>query len=115
MEHKKTLFIILLTVVSAHIYLFAQLTTNENIIAQKPKNKNTQINVRNVVLKKKEVEKSKKNLGKVEKKKIVKKLPKTQSKNIVKTEKKQKKKRKEKPVKKIVETKPTKEYSKKKL
>jgi periplasmic protein TonB len=117
MENKKSLSTIFILVISAHIYLFAQLKVPEEqtIVAPKPTNSTVQINMKNVVLKKQDIKPEKKQIKKVEKKKIVKKLPKTQSKNIVKTEKKQKKKRKEKPVKKIVETKPTKEIFKEKV
>jgi len=117
MEHKKSLSTILILVISAHIYLFAQLKVQEEqtVVAPKPTKSNVQINLKNVVLKKQEIKPIKQTIKKVEKKKIKKKLPKTQSKNIVKTVKKEKKKTIKKPAKKIVKTKPTKEIFKEKV
>lgn len=121
MEMKKSFLIIMLLVISTHIYLFAQLKTQENkiVVAPKPTNQVKQINLKNVVLKKQEIKPVEEVIKKIEKEEIKKKLPKTQSKNIIKTVEK-KRKKKQKKVEKIIEKKPElikpiKEVAKKKV
>jgi protein TonB len=98
MERKKSFLIILILIVSAHVYLFAQLKVEEpkTIVAPKPTS-SAAIKLNNVVIKKQEVKPKPKKVEKVvvEKKPIIKKkLPKTKSKNIVKEVKKKVKKKK---------------------
>lgn len=120
MEHKKSLLLIFVLVISAHIYLFAQLKMQEEetIVAPKPTNSTKQINLKNVVLKKQEVKPVEEPVKKIVHEEIKKKLPKTESKNIVKTV--EKKKKKKKKIEKIVEKKitppePVKEITKEKV
>ncbi|GGD34413.1 hypothetical protein GCM10012288_05480 [Malaciobacter pacificus] len=124
MERKKSFLIILILIVSAHVYLFAQLKVEEpkTIVAPKPSS-SAAIKLNNVVIKKQEVKPKPKKVEKVVVKKkpiIKKKLPKTKSKNIVKEVKKKVKKKKivkkkiEKKVEKPVE-KPVKKPEPKKV
>lgn len=118
MEHKKSLLLIFVLVISAHIYLFAQLKMQEEekIVAPKPTNSTKQINLKNVVLKKQEVKPVQEPVKKIVHEEIKKKLPKTQSKNIVKTVEKKKKNKIEKIVeKKITPLEPIKEIAKEKV
>lgn len=106
MERKKSFLIILILIVSAHVYLFAQLKVEEpkTIVAPKPSS-SAAIKLNNVVIKKQEVKPKPKKVEKVVVKKkpiIKKKLPKTKSKNIVKEVKKKIEKKVEKPVEKVV-------------
>ncbi|MGB7401421.1 MAG: energy transducer TonB [Arcobacter sp.] len=103
MEKKKSLLSIFILVICTHIYLFAQLHTEENkIVAPKPTNSTTQIKLNKIVIKKQEVKKVEVK-KEVKKKEIVKKkLHKTKSKNIIKHTKKKKFIKKEKPIKKLV-------------
>lgn len=104
MEMKKSFLIIMLLVISTHIYLFAQLKTQENkiVVAPKPTNQVKQINLKNVILRKEEIKPVEEVVKKVVKEEIKRKLPKTKSKNIVKTVEKKRKKK----VEKVVEEKP---------
>ncbi|KAB7888160.1 energy transducer TonB [Poseidonibacter ostreae] len=118
MENKKSFLIILVLVVSTHIYLFAQLKMEEQktVIAPKPTNKSVQIKLNKVVIKKQEIKPEPKieEIKKVVKKEIIKKkLIKTKSKNIIKKEKKHYKKKvikkkvvKKKLIKKVVKKTP---------
>ena len=120
MENKKSLFMVLILVISTHIYLFAQLKLEKEpiIVAPKPTNPNKQINLKNVVLKKQEIKPVEKPIEKIVKEKVKKKLPQTKSKNIVKTVKKKKhkklkKKKRVKPIEKIVKAEPKKIFKEK--
>lgn len=133
MENKKSLSMILILVISTHLYLFAQLKVEEEPIVVAPKATNTkeQINLKNVILKKQEVKRVEKpiekKLEKVVKKEIKKPLPKTESTNIIKSEKKKRKKKIDKkvhkkeikkikePIEKVVKAEPIKEVSKEKV
>jgi len=110
MENKKSFLIILLIVISTHIYLFAQLKVKEKVtvVAPKPTSKSVQIKLNKVLIKKQEVkpEPVVEEKQKVVKKEIIKKkLVKTKSKNIIKKEKKRYKKKKKVVKKKIVKKK----------
>ena len=104
MENKKSLLLIFTIVISAHIYLFAQLKIKEEekIVAAKPTNNTKQINLKNVVLKKQEIKLVQEPIKKIVHEEIKKKLPKTQSKNIVKKVEEKKKKKIEKIVEKKI-------------
>ena len=118
MENKKSFLIILILVISTHIYLFAQLKMEEQktVIAPKPTSKSVQIKLNKVVIKKQEIKPEPKieEIKKVVKKEIIKKkLIKTKSKNIIKKEKKHYKKKvikkkvvKKKVIKKVVKKTP---------
>ena len=61
MENKKTLFVIFILVLSIHFYLFNQLKLNkEEVFAAKPSSSKVQINLKNITIKNKEIEISKK-------------------------------------------------------
>lgn len=89
MEKKKSLLSIFIIVIFTHIYLFAQLHTEENkIVAPKPTNSTTQIKLNKVVIKKQEVKKVEVKKEIIKKEIVRKKLHKTKSKNIIKHTKK---------------------------
>ena len=89
MENKKTLFTIFILVLSVHFYLFNQLKLNkEEVFAAKPSSSKVQINLKNITIKNKEIEVSKKTVET----KVNKKLIQTNSKNTIKKVEKTKKK-----------------------
>jgi periplasmic protein TonB len=107
MENKKSLLIILMLIISAHLLLFANLVVEEKVVLMenKPSINISKINLQNVVIKKPEpkpepiVEKV------IEEPVEIKPLHKTKSENIIKHEEKKQKKvvKKEKPKKEIHE------------
>ena len=89
MENKKTLFVIFILVLSIHFYLFNQLKLNkEEVFAAKPSSSKVQINLKNITIKNKEIEVSKKTVET----KVNKKLIQTNSKNTIKKVEKAEKK-----------------------
>jgi len=89
MENKKTLFTIFILVLSVHFYLFNQLKLNkEEVFAAKPSSSKVQINLKNITIKNKEIEISKKTVET----KVNKKLIQTNSKNTIKKVEKAEKK-----------------------
>ena len=122
MEYKKSFLVIFALIISAHIYLFAELKMEEKkiVVAPEPTNNSVQIKLNKVVIKKQEVKPKPKieEVKKVVKKEIIKKnLAKTKSKNIIKKTKKIVKKKKKVVKKKIVKKKvkePAKEVLKEK-
>lgn len=89
MENKKTLFAIFILILSVHFYLFNQLKLNkEEVFAAKPSSSKVQINLKNITIKNKEIEISKKTVED----KVNKKLIQTNSKNTIKKVEKAEKK-----------------------
>lgn len=105
MENKKSLLIIFILIITAHIVLFANMKIEEKVVAQsKPQTNPSKINLKNVVIKKPEPKPEPVVQEVVETPvEVIKPLPKTKSKNIIKEKKKPKKKIKKpkKPKKKI--------------
>lgn len=97
MENKKTLFVIFILVLSIHFYLFNQLKLNkEEVFAAKPSSSKVQINLKNIIIQKEEVDVLEKPIEKTVETKVNKKLIQTNSKNTIKkVEKAEKTKKKE--------------------
>ncbi len=85
MENKKTLFVIFILVLSIHFYLFNQLKLNkEEVFAAKPSSSKVQINLKNIIIQKEEVDVLEKPIEKTVETKVNKKLIQTNSKNTIK-------------------------------
>lgn len=93
MENKKTLFVIFILVLSIHFYLFNQLKLNkEEVFAAKPSSSKVQINLKNIIIQKEEVDVLEKPIEKTVETKVNKKLIQTNSKNTIKKVEKAEKK-----------------------